>query len=271
MEQFYEPEDYYGSVGCFENESTGPDPTDWDQQMYYERYPDQVKYLEEWEYERDFERIKQLYPESTKRLQGFVEEECDKMEYEGSRMFDAYPDKMMLRKLCEEIAERAAQTEISEDFMKEEQIKEKKTEIIMEEEKGTVVVSDSIEDAESIPEEGDEVEDSMNLSSLEAKCSSGKCPKPNPGPNPPGPNPGPYPPGPNPGPYPPGSNPGPYPPGPNPKPYPPGPNPKPYPPGPNHRPVPQKPGNQWMDLIEVLLYNEIYQRRCRHKRCRRYW
>ena len=34
---------------------------------------------------------------------------------------------------------------------------------------------------------------------------------------------------------------------------------------------PPPPGNGLQNLIEVLLYNEMYQRRCRHKRCRRWW
>ena len=40
------------------------------------------------EYERDMERMKQMYPDKAKKVQRYVEDECDKMEYEGSMMFD---------------------------------------------------------------------------------------------------------------------------------------------------------------------------------------
>ena len=51
--------------------------------------------------------------------------------------------------------------------------------------------------------------------------------------------------------------------------------PPPPPPGPGWGPPPgpgrPPQGNGLQNLIEVLLFNEMYQRRCRHKRCRRWW
>ena len=38
-----------------------------------------------------------------KRVQALVSRECDKMEYEGSMMFDEYPDRFMLRLICRNI------------------------------------------------------------------------------------------------------------------------------------------------------------------------
>lgn len=74
---------------------------------------------------------------------------------------------------------------------------------------------------------------------------------------------------------PPGPPPGP---GWGPPPPPPGPGwGPPPPPGPGWGPPPPPPGrpphgnNGLQNLIEVLLFNEMYQRRCRHKRCRRWW
>ena len=40
--------------------------------------------------------------------------------------------------------------------------------------------------------------------------------------------------------------------------------------GPGRPPQPPR-NNGLQNLIEVLLFNEMYQRRCRHKRCRRWW
>ena len=71
--------------------------------QFYMVYPMQVVYLSEIEYERDRERLKEMYSKEAKRIQRVVEEECDKMEYDGSLMFDEYPDRVMVQKLCDDI------------------------------------------------------------------------------------------------------------------------------------------------------------------------
>lgn len=75
---------------------------------FYVPYPMQMQsnYLNEMEYEKDLDRMKELYPKQVKRIQKYVDEECDKMEYEGSLMFDEYPDKMMLQRICKNIMEK---------------------------------------------------------------------------------------------------------------------------------------------------------------------
>ena len=70
---------------------------------FYMAYPMQDVYLSEIEYERDRERLKEMYPKEAKRIQRVVEEECDKMEYDGRLMFDEYPDRVMVQKLCDDI------------------------------------------------------------------------------------------------------------------------------------------------------------------------
>ena len=70
---------------------------------FYMAYPMQDVYLSEIENERDRERLKEMYPKEAKRIQRVVEEECDKMEYDGSLMFDEYPDRVMVQKLCDDI------------------------------------------------------------------------------------------------------------------------------------------------------------------------
>ena len=49
------------------------------------------------ELEADNSYLKYLYPKITRQISEFVEEECDKMEYEGSLMFDVFPDKIALQ------------------------------------------------------------------------------------------------------------------------------------------------------------------------------
>ena len=50
-----------------------------------------------WELEEDDAYLKYLYPLITRRICEFVEDICDQMEFEGSLMFDACPDKTALQ------------------------------------------------------------------------------------------------------------------------------------------------------------------------------
>ena len=59
---------------------------------------------------RDFEYFKSMYPDRVKALQLVVEEVCDEMEYEGSPIYDEYPDRWMLRRMCRDIRETEENT-----------------------------------------------------------------------------------------------------------------------------------------------------------------
>ena len=165
-------------------------------------YPMQNLYLTEMEYEKDMERMKELYPREVLQLQQMVEKRCDEMEYEGSRMYDENPDRYML--------EREA-WRLLEEFLRQN------------------------------PQYG------------------------NMAPPPPPPRPMPRPEGP--------MNQGP-PPRPMPRPE------RPMSPPPP-RPMPREEElsmqqyrgeHTWLrSLIGILFHDEIYRRRCRHRRCSRWW
>lgn len=74
---------------------------------FYLTYPMTNAYQTEKEYERDMERMKEMYPQRMKKLLAYVEEECDKMEYEGSMMYDEYPDKVLLYRTAAGIYDKA--------------------------------------------------------------------------------------------------------------------------------------------------------------------
>lgn len=74
---------------------------------FYLTYPMQNVYQTEREYERDMERMKEMYPKRMKRLLAYVEEECDKLEYEGSMMYDEYPDRVLLYRMAADIYDKA--------------------------------------------------------------------------------------------------------------------------------------------------------------------
>ena len=63
---------------------------------YYMAYPTPLLFDDERIDRRDFEYMKSMYPETAKRILPYVEEECDRMEYDCSMMYDEYPDKLQL-------------------------------------------------------------------------------------------------------------------------------------------------------------------------------
>lgn len=54
----------------------------------------------------DARKMQNFYPAAARQIRRYVEDECDKLEYEGSMMFDEYPDSIMLFRLSEKIREQ---------------------------------------------------------------------------------------------------------------------------------------------------------------------
>lgn len=65
---------------------------------FYMTYPMQNLYVMELEYEKDMERMKAFYPSELSYIQRAIEDRCDELEFEGSRIFDEEPDKFMIQK-----------------------------------------------------------------------------------------------------------------------------------------------------------------------------
>ena len=64
---------------------------------YYMAYPMPFSYDDERTERIDFEYMKSMYPDTAKKILPYVEEECDRMEYENSMVYDQCPDKLQLR------------------------------------------------------------------------------------------------------------------------------------------------------------------------------
>ncbi len=64
--------------------------------------------------DRDREYMKQLYPNTAKMIQKEVNHECDQMEYDGSMMFDEYPDKTSLDRIIDRVYDRVKDMEEEE-------------------------------------------------------------------------------------------------------------------------------------------------------------
>ena len=185
---------------------------------FYMAYPMQTVYMEELEYARDLEKLKGMYPKEVRSIQEMGEDECDKMEYEGSLMFDEYPDKVMISQIVKRIYDSAAEGQ--QDIQKFE-VEQSDRGLYEREQYEEGAYEESDMEAEEIPLEGN----------LVAQRGPGRPPGPGWGPGrPPGP-----------------------------------------PPGPGWGPGRPPRDNGLKNLIEVLLFNEMYQRRCRHRRCRRWW
>lgn len=71
--------------------------------LYYQKYP--VYNLSECNSEnnRDIEYLSRLYPSEIADLKEIIDDECDKLDYEGSMMYDECPDKLMFMKLCSNV------------------------------------------------------------------------------------------------------------------------------------------------------------------------
>lgn len=78
--------------------------------MFYDKYyPFHMAYTSplfldgERKQEEEFERMKSYYPEMAQKIQEKVENHCQLLDYEGSRLYDQYPDRFMMRRLCRQI------------------------------------------------------------------------------------------------------------------------------------------------------------------------
>ena len=63
--------------------------------------------------EREARLMKSFYPRTAAQVQSLVERECDRMEYDGSMMYDEYPDKFMMEHICRKIEEEMENSEIN--------------------------------------------------------------------------------------------------------------------------------------------------------------
>ncbi len=59
----------------------------------------------------DRKRLQELYPIMARRMQPYVEDVCNSLEYPGSMMYDEYPDQLSLLRKCKEVWERAQEGE----------------------------------------------------------------------------------------------------------------------------------------------------------------
>lgn len=70
---------------------------------FYMSYPMPMYYDREDTLMRDLEYLQQMYPAEAKKYQKRIVDILEKMDYDGSVIYDEYPDKWMLYKLGQDI------------------------------------------------------------------------------------------------------------------------------------------------------------------------
>lgn len=104
----------YGRENQMMNRPYGFD--NWGQMSYNPFFEDR----DDAEDERDFAYMREMYPEQVKMIMRHVEEMCDRMDYEGSMMYDEYPDRVMLRNMCNEIYDKVKYMDMNAGMMPEQ-------------------------------------------------------------------------------------------------------------------------------------------------------
>lgn len=98
--------------------------------MYYDKflpfyavYASPALYSGERIQEQEFALMKSYYPETSRKIQEKVEEECQFLDFEGSRLYDEYPDRFMMHRLYQQVRSKVVEEltaqEIPEKFLDE--------------------------------------------------------------------------------------------------------------------------------------------------------
>ena len=87
---------------------------------YYMAYPMPLQYDDDRVERLDFDYMKSMYPQLAKKVLPLVEDECDRMCYEGSMIFDEYPDQLQIRLMSNRVYDKVKDMEdVSGENLKE--------------------------------------------------------------------------------------------------------------------------------------------------------
>lgn len=82
---------------------------------FYMTYPLPLFYQEEDKVQRDLEYLQQMYPAEAKRYQRMIASMLDKIDYDGSMIYDEYPDRMRMYSLTQDIVNQIKREENAEE------------------------------------------------------------------------------------------------------------------------------------------------------------
>ena len=78
---------------------------------FYMAYPLPLYYQQEDSVTRDLEYLQQMYPVQAKKYQKIIAEVLDRLDYEGSMIYDEYPDKWQIYRLTQMIVDKIGKSE----------------------------------------------------------------------------------------------------------------------------------------------------------------
>lgn len=78
---------------------------------FYMAYPLPMYYQEEDTVTRDLEYLQQMYPSEAKRYQKMIAETLNQLDYEGSCIYDEYPDRWQLYRITQMIMDKIKRTD----------------------------------------------------------------------------------------------------------------------------------------------------------------
>lgn len=78
---------------------------------FYMAYPLPLYYQEEDTVTRDLEYLQQMYPLEAKKYQKVIVDTLDKLDYEGSMIYDEYPDRWQIYRLTQVIVDKIRKME----------------------------------------------------------------------------------------------------------------------------------------------------------------
>ena len=73
---------------------------------FYMAYPLPMYYQQEDSVTRDLEYLQQMYPAEAKKYQKIIDETLDRIDYEGSMIYDEYPDKWQIYRLTQTVTDK---------------------------------------------------------------------------------------------------------------------------------------------------------------------
>lgn len=82
---------------------------------FYMAYPLPMYYQQEDTVTRDLEYLQQMYPTEAKKYQKIIAEVLDKLDYEGSMIYDEYPDKWQIYRLTQIIVDKIKKQQETEN------------------------------------------------------------------------------------------------------------------------------------------------------------
>ncbi|MCM1268701.1 MAG: hypothetical protein NC302_12435 [Bacteroidales bacterium] len=77
---------------------------------FYMAYPMPLFYQEEDTVMRDLEYLQEMYPAEAKKYRKVIADVLDRLDYEGSMIYDEYPDRWQIYRLTQIITDRIRET-----------------------------------------------------------------------------------------------------------------------------------------------------------------